>query len=163
MDKKDMLLQEMINHDSGDAWMIQHFIKVSQLARIIGLNEGLSELEMEVLEVAGLVHDIGIKPSREKYGDASGKHQEQEGPSYAKALLEKIGYDQTIVDRVCYLVGNHHTYSDIDGQDYQILVEADFLVNLYENNVDLAAKEKTYQQIFRTESGKELFKNMFGA
>lgn len=35
------------------------------------------------------------------------------------------------------------------------------MVNLYENNVDLATKEKTYQQIFRTESGKEIFKKIF--
>jgi HD superfamily phosphodiesterase len=163
MDKKDRLLLEMINHDAGDAWMIQHFIKVSQLARIIGLQEKLSSKEIEILEISGLVHDIGIKPSREEYGDASAKHQEQEGPVYAKTLLEKLEYDHEVVERVCYLVGNHHTYSDIDGQDYQILVEADFLVNLYENNMDLAAKEKTYQQIFRTESGKELFNKMFGA
>ena len=37
------------------------------------------------------------------------------------------------MDRVCYLVGHHHTYLDMDGMDYQILVEADFLVNLFEN------------------------------
>ena len=35
-----------------------------------------------------------------------------------------------MIRRVEYLVGHHHTYKDIDGLDYQILVEADFLVNI---------------------------------
>lgn len=35
-----------------------------------------------------------------------------------------------------YLVGHHHTYKDIDGLDYQILVEADFLVNYFEDGLD---------------------------
>ena len=35
-----------------------------------------------------------------------------------------------VTERVAYLIGHHHTYDKIEGMDYQILVEADFLVNI---------------------------------
>ena len=29
------------------------------------------------------------------------------------------------VERICFIIGHHHTYKAIDGLDFQILVEAD--------------------------------------
>lgn len=162
MDKKDMLFLEMIEHDKGNPWMIQHFTKVHELARIIGVLEDLDQKQMEILEAASIVHDIGIKIAKEKYGESTGKLQEKEGPAFAEVLLEKIGYPQDLIERVSYLVSHHHTYTNIDGVDYQILVEADFLVNMYEENLGIEAIESTYNKIFRTKSGKMLCRNMFG-
>ena len=54
------------------------------------------------------------------------------------------------------------TYTGIDGLDYQILVEADFLVNLFEGNTDTAHIRATYDNIFRTETGKKICREMFG-
>ena len=51
-----------------------------------------------------------------------------------------------VIERVCYLIAHHHTYDKIDGKDYQILVEADFLVNLYEDNLP----EKAVRTAFDT-------------
>ena len=48
-------------------------------------------------------------------------------------MLQRLQYTEEVIDRVCYLVAHHHTYSHIEGKDYQLLVEADFLVNLYED------------------------------
>ena len=50
--------------------------------------------------------------------------------------------------------------------DYQILVEADFLVNLYEDKIydgqySQSAVESVYNKIFKTETGKEYFRNLF--
>ena len=64
-------------------------------------------------------------------------------------------------DRVAYLVGHHHTYTNIDGMDYQILVEADFLVNLYEDSVPKAAAQNAPDKIFKTQTGKTICKEMF--
>ncbi|MBM7562937.1 HD domain-containing protein [Fusibacter tunisiensis] len=161
MNKLNCLYWEMVEHDAGDAWMIQHFTKVYQYAKIIGQGENLDEGELETLLAAALVHDIGIRPAREKYGDSSGKNQEAEGPEVAKKVLEKVGFDHDAVDRVCYLVGHHHTYDSVDGLDYQILIEADFLVNLYENNSDLSARESAFNKIFKTDTGKALFQKMY--
>ena len=44
----------------------------------------------------------------------------------------------------------------------QILVEADFLVNLYEDDAGNRAIDKAYKRIFKTETGKKIFRLMFG-
>ena len=156
------LIDEMIVYDKGDPRRIQHFIKVHDFARTIGQLEGLDDDTLYILESAAVVHDIGIHVCEEKYGSCEGKLQEKEGPALAKEMLERLGYEQEVIDRVCYLVGHHHTYTNIDGIDYQILVEADFLVNLYEDEVSLDAVRKSYQNIFKTESGRKICRNMFG-
>ncbi len=156
------LIDEMIVYDKGDPRRIQHFIKVHDFARTIGQLEGLDDDTLYILESAAVVHDIGIHVCEEKYGSCEGKLQEKEGPALAKEMLERLGYKQEVIDRVCYLVGHHHTYTNIDGIDYQILVEADFLVNLYEDAVSLDAVRKAYEKIFQTESGKKICRNMFG-
>lgn len=162
MDKKDQLILKMIEHDAGNPWMIQHFIKVHEFARIIGTLEKLEENQMEILEAAAIVHDIGIKIAKEKYGTSNGKLQEKEGPPYAQKMLESLGYNKEAIERVSYLVAHHHTYTDIDGMDYQILVEADFLVNMHEENLDSDVVKSTYNKIFRTENGKSFCRRMFG-
>lgn len=161
MQKIEKLIIEMIKYYSGDAKRIQHFTKVHSYSKLIGSLERLDDQTLEILEVAAVVHDIGIKVAEEKYGVSNGKYQEQEGPSIAKEMLETIGYSEKIVERVCYLVGHHHTYSNIDKLDYQILVEADFLVNIYEDSLDKNAINTAYEKIFKTKSGKMICKEMF--
>ena len=112
--------------------------------------------------MAALTHDIGIKISEEKYNSSAGKYQEIEGPAIAQKMLKDLQYDKTKIERVCYLIGHHHTYDNIEGLDYQILVEADFLVNLFEGNTDTAHIRATYDNIFRTETGKKICREMFG-
>lgn len=156
------LIDEMIAYDKGDSRRIQHFMKVHDFARTIGQLEGVDEQTLYILESAAVVHDIGIHVCEEKYGSCEGKLQEKEGPAIAKELLERLGYEQEVINRICYLVGHHHTYTNIDGIDYQILVEADFLVNMYEDGVSPDAVRKAYQNIFKTESGRKICRNMFG-
>ena len=52
-------------------------------------------------------------------------------------------------------------YENIDTLPYRILVEADFLVNLYEDDSSRSAAEQAYEKIFRTNTGKNLLKIMF--
>ena len=66
-----------------------------------------------------------------------------------------------MIDRVKYLIAHHHTYDAIDGIDYQILVEADFLVNILEDGLAKEAALQAYQNIFKTESGKNICQEMF--
>ena len=149
----DSLIYAMMEYYKGDAKRIQHFLKVHQLARLIGHKEQLEEQTQLSLEAAALVHDIGIKPAEEKFGSCDGKLQEQEGPAPARAMLQCLEFDSAVIDRVCYLVAHHHTYSNIDGLDYQILVEADFLVNLYEGGCDKDAARTACAKVFRTKAG----------
>ena len=160
------LTTEMIKYYKGDPKRINHFLKVFSYSKFIGMNENLDEKTQFILETAALVHDIGIKISEEKYNSSSGKYQEIEGPAMVQKMLENLNYDKDIIERVCYLVGHHHTYNSINGMDYQILVEADFLVNLYEDKIyegqySQSAVESVYNKIFKTETGKEYFRNLF--
>jgi hypothetical protein len=153
----------MILFDRGDARRIQHFLKVYQFAALIGKLEGLSPEQQEILEIAAILHDIGIIPSEKKYGISNGKLQEQEGPAYARELLNRIGgYGQEFIDRVCFLIAHHHTYEGIDGLDWQILLEADFLVNSFEKNMTEEAIKKFRASVFRTKSGIALLNNQYG-
>lgn len=161
MSKLSELIMEMIRYYKGDAKRIQHFLKVHSFSKMIGESEVLKSDMQEVLEISAIVHDIGIKVSEEKYGSCNGKYQEQEGPSIAREMLKSLGYEESIIDRVCYLVGHHHTYNNIEGIDYQILVEADFLVNFYEDESDRETIKTTYNKIFRTNTGKTICREMF--
>ncbi|MBP6527420.1 MAG: phosphohydrolase, partial [Prevotella sp.] len=85
-----------------------------------------------------------------------------EGPSEASKLLSSLGgYSNEQIDRICYLIAHHHTYNDIDGLDYQILVESDFLVNIYEDQLLPLAIDNVRKKIFRTKSGLDLLDNMY--
>ena len=158
----DDLLLSMIEYYEGAPRRIQHFIKVHSFARIIGLEEEMDAPSLFILEAAAYTHDIGIRVAEEKYGRCDGKLQEQEGPIVAQKMLGELGFENYLIDRICYLIGHHHTYDKIEGMDYQILVEADFLVNLYEDNASDKTIEQAYKNIFRTDTGRKIFCQMFG-
>ena len=162
IERLDRLCLAMTAYEEGDPGRIQHFVKVHAFARLIGIEEGLQAAEQEILEAAAYVHDIGIKPSLEKYGDCSGKKQEAEGPAPAAKMLRELGFSEETTERVAWLVAHHHTYEGIDSADWQILVEADFLVNLFEGNNDRQGICRVYETVFRTTAGKQLCKTMFG-
>lgn len=155
------LCRSMIAFFAGDPKRIQHFMKVHSFARIIGTKEGMDPVSLSILEAAAYTHDIGIRPAEEKYGRCDGRLQEQEGPTVAQKMLSDIGFENYMTERICYLVGHHHTYGHIEGLDYQILVEADFLVNLYEDEAGEKEILAVYHNIFRTESGREICRQMF--
>jgi len=57
---------------------------------------------------------------------------------------------------VCYLVGHHHTYNLIDDLDFQILVEADLLVNLEEDKIDRDAILSVREKFMKSASAKKI-------
>ena len=76
--------------------------------------------------------------------------------------MEKLGgYTPEQTERVCFLIAHHHTYENVQGIDWQILLEADFLVNIFESGMTHEAAEKVYENIFRTKTGKQLLKDLF--
>ena len=156
------VLQAMILYDAGDPARIQHFIKVHSFARIIGTAEGLDDKTLFTLESAAVIHDIGIKKAEAQFGRCDGPLQEKLGPPEAEALLRSCGLPEDTVQRVCWLCAHHHTYHPIGGIDHQILIEADFLVNLYEGRESEQTIYAAYRNIFRTNSGKTLCRELFG-
>lgn len=152
---------EMIRLYSGDPKRIQHFCKVHSYAKLIAEMEHVDADTLFILEAAALTHDIGIHLCEEKYGSSNGKLQEKEGPAIAEKLLKELQFEENVIERVKYLIAHHHTYDAIDGIDYQILVEADFLVNYFEDHLETESIKKSVKKIFKTETGIRIATEMF--
>lgn len=156
------VMRAMILLYAGDPKRIQHFTKVHAYAALIGREEQLDNTTQEILEIAALTHDIGIHACEQQYGQCGGKLQEREGPAIARPLLEETGIPAEIAERVCFLIAHHHTYTGVDAADWQILLEADFLVNAYEDGLTDSTIQQGCERVFKTPSGTALCRHMFG-
>ena len=153
--------QKMIEFYDGNCHDINHFLKVWAFARTIGELEGLDGHTQTVLELAALVHDIACPLCREKYGDTDGKHQERESPPLVEAFFRELPVAPQDVARISWLAAHHHTYTDVEGLDYQILLEADFLVNAEESGYSGSAIRSFRKRVFRTAAGTHLLDRIY--
>ena len=160
--KIEELIEAAIKYDCGDPKRINHFMKVYAYASFIGEKEKLSPEELEILKAAAVLHDIGIHNAEQLRGTSAGKFQELEGPPVAADILLSLGASEEFTQKVCNMVGRHHTYTGIDSAGLQILIEADFLVNIYEDNMSSDAVSSVREKIFRTQSGKMLLDEIYG-
>ena len=78
-----------------------------------------------------------------------------------KKILSEAGVEEAVKERVSYLVCHHHTYTGVDGLDYQILLEADYLVNADEGQASKEAIRNAEKQFFVTKTGKELLHSIY--
>jgi len=155
------IMEKMIAFSDGNIHDIDHLIRVWTYSKTIGELEGLDAQTQIILEAAAITHDIACPFCREKYGNTNGKYQEQEGEVMVRDFLADTGMSEEQIDRVAYLVGHHHTFIGIDGIDYQILVEADYIANATENGYSQQNIETFMQKIMKTESGKRILKSVF--
>ncbi|MDO4461957.1 MAG: HD domain-containing protein [Bacteroidia bacterium] len=156
------LMQAMIKYDGGDVRRIQHFVKVHDFARMIAISEDMNDEELFVLEAAAILHDVGIHVSEEQYGNCNGKHQEELGPAEAMKVLAKVeGFNEEQKERICWLIAHHHTYTDVTSQDHRILLEADFLVNSFEDEVSTEGIASFRENVFRSPSAIKMLNEMW--
>lgn len=155
--------QAAIAYDAGDPARIQHLLKVWAFARLIAWEEKLPEDEREIVELAAVFHDIGIHQAERLHGSSAGRYQELEGPPIARRMMEEIGCSAAVTQRVCRLIGRHHTYQDVDGMDCRILLEADLLVNIGEEGLSSAAIRTARERVFRTAAGLRLLDILYPA
>lgn len=155
------IIEKMIEYSEGNLHDISHFMKVWAFAKTIGELEQLDEKTQLILEVAAVTHDIACPLCREKYVSTDGKLQEKEGAELVLRFLEGSGLTEGETERVSFLVGHHHTYTGIDNADYQILLEADYLVNAEESKYPTESIKNALKNIFRTKSGIHLLKEMY--
>ena len=153
--------QKMIEFYSGSIHDIDHFLKVWAMAKTIGELEGLNRHTQEVLELAAVVHDIACPLCREKYGNTSGKNQELESPPLVEAFFAELPVERSDAARISWLVVHHHTYTNVDGIDHRILLEADFLVNAGESGYARPAIRNFRERVFRTAAGTKLLDSMY--
>ena len=159
-EEKNNRMRERIDYEmrkffGQDTKRINHALKVAQYAETILKIEGGHPL---VVLGAAYLHDIGIKEAERKKGTASEEDQEKEGKTVAEEILMKLNVQRTIVYEICDIIGHHHHPREKEPLNFQILYEADTLVNIEENGL-LKNPEKLQEIItknFKTVTGKKM-------
>ncbi|WP_291856298.1 HD domain-containing protein [Marinilabilia sp.] len=157
----EAVIEMMIYYFGTDVSRINHALKVYGFATCIAHREKLPENKLLIVDTAAILHDIGVKEAELKHKSTGGKYQEMEGPPIARDFLEELEMDNEIIDRVCHIIGNHHSYQKIDDTDFQIIVEADFLVNIYEEKMSDSSIKSIRQKYFKTKTGISMIKSMY--
>ena len=155
------VIKKMVAYSEGNLHDINHFMKVYAYAKTIAEGENLNPELQKLVEIIAVVHDIACPFCRVKYGNTNGRHQEEESAALLEEFFKDSDLPKEFTDRVSYVVSHHHTIDGIDGIDYQIMIEADYLVNAYESNFYGNNVRNMLEKVFKTETGKFLLKSMY--
>jgi hypothetical protein len=156
----DALWETVVAYFGADASRIDHARRVHGFARQI--LESHPEADREVVEAAAMLHDIGIPEAERKHGSAAGPFQEREGPPIARAILGRLDAEQRVCDQVAAIIASHHSPGEVETLEFDILWDADWLVNLPEAQPELsgAERERTIERTFHTAAGRRLARKL---
>ena len=150
----------MEEYFSTDARRIDHALRVTAFAeRLLEHEPG----DRELVLATALMHDIGIREAERKYGSSAGNLQEAEGPPVARAILASLGYGEPFIAEVCAIIASHHSPGEVETDNFRIIWDADWLVNLGEE-CDLGDREKIKGIIgktFMTGTGKRVAEEIY--
>lgn len=155
------ILEDMIHYSKGNLHDIAHFMKVYSFARTIAVEEGVKDDLLISIEITAILHDISCPLCRIKYGNTNGKHQEEESGPLVKDFLKDYPIEEKTKERINYIISHHHTITNVDGIDYQIILEADFLVNADESHMNREQIMNAEEQFFKTASGRRILESMY--
>ena len=157
---KEALIRAMESYFGGDTKRIKHAHKVTEYAEQLLKPEGG---DYQVVIGAGVLHDIGIHQAEKKYGNPGGKYQEIEGPPIAREILTGLKFGPGQIDEICEIIAHHHSPGKINTQNFKILYDADWLVNL-KDEYDIQDRAKLVNiidRVFLTESGRSLARQTY--
>jgi HD superfamily phosphodiesterase len=152
-------VQEVINamnqYFGKDQKRIDHAVSVLNYAREINSSE---KADKDIVEAAAILHDIGIHEAEKRYQSTAGKHQMELGPAIASEILNNLGKDHRFIESVNKIIGNHHILNGDSSKEFQVVYEADWLVNLQDDFKDWDNKKKgaVINKNFKTTKGTEL-------
>lgn len=150
----------MRNFFGSDTAQVEHALQVTGFAEQILDGEAVTaQFTRQVVGLVGLLHDVGIPAALKQHGSAAGPFQEQAGEPIARLLLTELNVRPDVRERVCFIVRHHHSQQFIDGLDFQILFEADALVNIPNRHAHGRLTQPLAELIaetFRTTTGREL-------
>jgi len=157
---KERISLEMKKYFGVDFKRVNHALNVAGYAEQILKLEGGDPL---IVLAAAYLHDIGIHEAEKKYQNSSGGYQEIEGPGIAKEILKKLNVQEALIDEICDIIGHHHHPRAEETLNFQILYEADGLVNLKENGVskDREQVQKIIREVFKTTTGKQFAERIY--
>jgi len=149
------LIQEMKAVFGSDTRRIDHALAVLSHAEQIQSAEGGDPL---IVKAAAILHDIGILQAERNHGSSAGAYQEIEGPPIARPILQKYQVADPVIDHICNIIANHHSAKDIDTKEFNIVWDADWLVNFPDEHGDQdpARQQEIVNKVFRTGKGRQL-------
>jgi putative nucleotidyltransferase with HDIG domain len=157
---KERMSLEMKKYFGKDFKRVNHAFKVARYAEQILKMEGGNPM---VVLGSAYLHDVGIREAERKYGSTSCHCQEQEGAVIAREILERLDVQKEVTEEICDIIGHHHHPRDEERLNFQILYEADWLVNMEEDGIpkDREKLKEIIDKLFRTVTGKQLAEKLF--
>lgn len=117
------LLNEILDVKATDEYLYNHSLNVAVVANLIGKWMKLNQEDLDILILAGLVHDIGKLRVNPKILNKPGKLTDEEfaemkkHPEYSYQMLMEMGYkDNAILKAVTF----HHEKEDGTGYPFKI-------------------------------------------
>lgn len=157
---REKILQAMESYFGRDSRRINHARRVLEYAdQILEKENG----DREIVVAAAILHDIGIHAAERKYGSPAGKYQEIEGPPIAENILRKLDFPENKIGEVLEIIAHHHSPGKIDTQNFKIIYDADWLVNL-NDEYDISDKDRlarVIERVFLTQTGKNLARKVY--
>lgn len=154
------ILEAMQRYFGMDTKRIHHAQNVLKYAKgILKVEKGV----YNVVILAAILHDIGIRECERKYNSTNGQLQEKEGPPIARKILEDLHVDNKIIVEVCQIIASHHSPGEINTLNFKVIWDADLLVNL-KDEYDIKNKEKlkgVVAKMFLTETGKMIARGIY--
>jgi hypothetical protein len=150
----------MEEYFGDDARRIDHALRVTAFACRLMEDE---PADPELVVATALLHDIGIREAERKFGSSAGNLQEIEGPPVAREILARLGYAEPFITEASAIIASHHSPGEVDSDNFRIIWDADWLVNLGDE-CDLSDAEKCSKIIaktFLTGTGKRIAKEIY--
>jgi len=154
------LIEDMQSIFGADRRRIDHALSVLGYANQIQAMEGG---DIQVVQAAAILHDIGIHEAERKYGSSARRYQEIEGPPIAENVLRTRGLDEERIAHVCRIIANHHSGRDIDTLEFRVLWDADWLVNfpeVFQSNIGIDRRSRI-NRTFKTTTGRQIALHLF--
>ncbi len=152
---------EMKKYFGKDLKWVDHTLRVARFSERILKSEGGDPL---IILCAAYLHDIGIyeaKKKREETGTDCSLQQEIEGVPIARKILERLGVKKEDIEKICDIIGNSQRTQEEGTLNFQVLFEAEWLVNMEEKGFSRKEVQAVIEKSFRTEAGRKLAEELF--
>jgi len=152
--------QAMKDYFGADRRRIDHALRVAGFAEEILAHE---PGDRQVVMAAAFLHDIGIREAERKFGSSAGDLQEQEGPPVAREILSSLGYGEALIAEVCAIIASHHSPGEVETDNFRIIWDADWLVNI-PDEVGLADEKRLREiigKVFQTGTGRSIAERLY--
>ncbi len=147
MSEQSAIISLMIQHHGGEPEKVYHAMKIYSFVHAIAAEEDISDEARDTAEKAAILCEMG--------GSSA------ESASFADMLLLNLGCDRSVIQKVHGLIINIDDTENIDSIERQMLFEARFLVNAFENRLDKETIVENLMKNFKTKCGQEYLCSIF--